>query len=39
MNWIILNDRRQGRHQPWQMQRDMLSPRYTTRYADLLKVR
>ncbi|HCA9738856.1 TPA: DUF4113 domain-containing protein [Klebsiella variicola subsp. variicola] len=29
----------QGRHQPWQMKRDMLSPRYTTRYADLLKVR
>ena len=29
----------QGIHQPWQMKRDMLSPRYTTRYSDLLKVR
>ncbi|PXW50604.1 uncharacterized protein DUF4113 [Grimontella sp. AG753] len=23
----------------WQMKRDMLSPRYTTRYSDLLRVR
>nr|WP_312990942.1 DUF4113 domain-containing protein [Atlantibacter hermannii] len=25
--------------QQWQMNRDMLSPRYTTRFADLLIVR
>lgn len=29
----------QAIHQPWQMKRDMLFPRYTTRYSDLLKVR
>ncbi|TNV22816.1 Y-family DNA polymerase [Buttiauxella sp. B2] len=29
----------QGIQQPWQMKRKMLSPRYTTRYADLLVVR
>ncbi|MCS2147340.1 Y-family DNA polymerase [Scandinavium manionii] len=29
----------QGIRQQWQMKRDMLSPRYTTRYADLLMVR
>ncbi|HBW4601497.1 TPA: Y-family DNA polymerase [Klebsiella pneumoniae] len=29
----------QGIHASWQMKRDMLSPRYTTRYNDLLKVR
>ncbi|MEJ5070852.1 Y-family DNA polymerase [Enterobacter ludwigii] len=29
----------QGIRQQWQMKRDMLSPRYTTRYADLLRVR
>jgi DNA polymerase V len=29
----------QGIQQQWQMKRDMLSPRYTTRYADLLTVR
>ncbi|MDF3734838.1 DUF4113 domain-containing protein, partial [Enterobacter hormaechei] len=23
----------------WQMKREMLSPRYTTRYSDLLRVR
>ncbi|PLM68291.1 DNA polymerase V, partial [Klebsiella pneumoniae] len=23
----------------WQMKREMLSPRYTTRYGDLLRVR
>lgn len=23
----------------WQMKREMLSPRYTTRYSDLLKVK
>ncbi|WP_312976324.1 DUF4113 domain-containing protein, partial [Atlantibacter hermannii] len=25
--------------QQWQMKRDMLSPRYTTRFSDLLKVK
>lgn len=25
--------------QQWQMKREMLSPRYTTRYGDLLRVR
>ncbi|MDU4422056.1 Y-family DNA polymerase [Raoultella planticola] len=29
----------QGIQQQWQMKREMLSPRYTTRYTDLLKVR
>lgn len=29
----------QGIQQQWQMKREMLSPRYTTRYADLLKVK
>jgi DNA polymerase V len=29
----------QGIQQQWQMKREMLSPRYTTRYADLLRVR
>lgn len=29
----------QGIQQKWQMKREMLSPRYTTRYSDLLKVR
>jgi len=29
----------QGIRQQWQMKRDMLSPRYTTRYTDLLMVR
>jgi DNA polymerase V len=29
----------QGIQQQWQMKRDMLSPRYTTRYSDLIKVR
>lgn len=29
----------QGIHQQWQMKRDMLSPRYTTRFKDLLVVR
>ncbi|HCB1524091.1 TPA: Y-family DNA polymerase [Citrobacter braakii] len=29
----------QGIQQQWQMKRDMLSPRYTTRYSDLLTVR
>lgn len=29
----------QGIQQQWQMKREMLSPRYTTRYCDLLKVR
>ena len=29
----------QGVQQQWQMKREMLSPRYTTRYADLLRVR
>jgi DNA polymerase V len=29
----------QGIQQQWQMKRDMLSPRYTTRFSDLLKVR
>ncbi|WP_312686116.1 Y-family DNA polymerase [Kosakonia sp.] len=29
----------QGIQQPWQMKREMLSPRYTTRYADLLTVK
>lgn len=29
----------QGIQQQWQMKREMLSSRYTTRYADLLKVR
>ncbi|WP_428943341.1 Y-family DNA polymerase [Pantoea sp. FN060301] len=29
----------QGIRQPWQMKREMLSPRYTTRYADLLTVK
>jgi DNA polymerase V len=42
-----LNDRRgrgtlyfagQGIQQPWQMKREMLSPRYTTRFSDLLFV-
>lgn len=28
----------QGIQAAWQMKRDMLSPRYTTRYSDLLKV-
>ncbi|CEJ64219.1 MULTISPECIES: Y-family DNA polymerase [Citrobacter] len=28
----------QGIQQPWAMKRDMLSPRYTTRYSDLLRV-
>lgn len=29
----------QGIQQQWQMKREMLSPRYTTRYADLLRVK
>ncbi|POP47363.1 DNA polymerase V subunit UmuC [Superficieibacter electus] len=29
----------QGIEQPWQMKREMLSPRYTTRFSDLLRVR
>jgi DNA polymerase V len=29
----------QGIQQQWQMKRDMLSPRYTTRFSDLLTVR
>ena len=29
----------QGIQQQWQMKREMLSPRYTTRYSDLLIVR
>lgn len=29
----------QGIQRPWQMKREMLSPRYTTRYTDLLRVR
>lgn len=29
----------QGIQQHWQMKREMLSPRYTTRYSDLLVVR
>lgn len=29
----------QGYQQQWQMKREMLSPRYTTRYADLLRVK
>lgn len=29
----------QGIQQPWHMKREMLSPRYTTRYSDLLVVR
>lgn len=29
----------QGIQQQWQMKREMLSPRYTTRYSDLLVVR
>jgi DNA polymerase V len=29
----------QGIQQQWQMKREMLSPRYTTRYSDFLKVR
>ena len=29
----------QGIEQQWQMKREMLSPRYTTRFSDLLTVR
>lgn len=29
----------QGIQQPWQMKREMLSPRYTTRYSDLPTVK
>ncbi|HAT1576070.1 TPA: DUF4113 domain-containing protein [Raoultella ornithinolytica] len=29
----------QGVQAVWQMKREMLSPRYTTRYSDLLRVR
>lgn len=29
----------QGIEQPWQMKRAMLSPRYTTRCADLLRLK
>lgn len=29
----------QGIQTAWQMKREMLSPRYTTRYSDLLHVR
>ncbi|WP_410683917.1 Y-family DNA polymerase [Citrobacter europaeus] len=29
----------QGVQQKWQMKREMLSPRYTTRYSDILRVR
>ena len=29
----------QGIQQQWQMKREMLSPRYTTRYSDLLVVK
>jgi len=29
----------QGIQPQWQMKREMLSPRYTTRYADLLRVK
>ena len=29
----------QGIRQQWQMKRDMLSPRYTTRYQDLLSIK
>lgn len=28
----------EGIQQQWAMKRDMLSPRYTTRYSDLLRV-
>lgn len=28
----------EGIQQQWVMKRDMLSPRYTTRYSDLLRV-
>ncbi|VDZ61529.1 DNA polymerase V subunit UmuC [Serratia odorifera] len=30
---------RAGIVKPWQMKRDMLSPAYTTRYSDLLRVK
>jgi hypothetical protein len=29
----------QGIQQQWQMKREMLSPRYTTRFSDLLRIR
>lgn len=29
----------QGIQQQWQMKRDMLSPRYTTRFSNLLKIK
>ena len=29
----------QGRQQQWQMKREMLSPRYTTRFSDLVRVK
>ena len=29
----------QGIQQQWQMKREMLSPRYTTRFSDLLQVK
>ncbi|MHA8337720.1 DUF4113 domain-containing protein, partial [Klebsiella pneumoniae] len=29
----------QGIQTAWQMKREMLSPRYTTRYSDLIKIR
>lgn len=29
----------QGIQQPWQMKREMLSPRYTTRISDVLRVK
>lgn len=34
-----LNFAGQGIQQQWQMKPEMLSPRYTTRYSDLLRVR
>ncbi|AYW22327.1 DUF4113 domain-containing protein [Klebsiella sp. P1CD1] len=37
--WSLQYFAGQGIQTTWQMKREMLSPRYTTRYTDLLKVR
>lgn len=36
--WGALYFAGQGIQQKWQMKREMLSPRYTTRFSDLLRV-
>ncbi|MBJ5871527.1 DUF4113 domain-containing protein, partial [Salmonella enterica subsp. enterica serovar Derby] len=38
-DWGTLYFGGQGMAQRWAMTREMLSPRYTTRYSDLLRVK